>query len=108
MATAPSFSPRLHNASHGCGQTRPITEGNGFLSTIIRHAFSRACSSLSPVFSLCAIVVIQPRTSVPLGQASRHGASFSIWTGRRDETWVAPLPPVRRGGFFATLLRSPI
>ena len=107
-ATAPSFSFRLQLSSQGCGQTRPITAGNGLYSTIVRHAFSNACSSESPVFSRWAIVVIQPRMSVPLGQLPMHGASFSTTCGRSDDTCVAPLPPRRSGGFLVTGFRSPI
>ena len=52
------------------------------------------------------MVVSHPRMSLPDGQWWMHGASFSTWIGRSDDTWVAPLPPRRSGGFLAACLQE--
>ncbi len=76
IATAPSFVVRLHPSSHGCGQTRPQTAGNGFRSVMIPQASAYACSGVRPYASAWAIVVSQPRMSVPPGHVPPHGGPF--------------------------------
>ncbi len=77
IPTAPSLPVRLHSPSHGCGQTRPITDGNGLVSISIRNARSHASSRLRPSFSRRAMTVSQPRISFPLGQLPVHGGRLS-------------------------------
>ena len=85
IATAPSLCLRLQAASQGCGQTRPITAGNGLVSTSICQAWSQASSRERPCFSRWAMTVSQPRMSLPLGQCPTQGGSLSTAWGRSGE-----------------------
>ena len=67
IPTVSSTSLRLQPSSHGAGQTRPITDGNGLASVERRNAYS--CQVMSPAgFSIPRTISNQPRMLWPEGQ----------------------------------------
>ncbi len=72
MPTWSSTSFRLQPVSHGAGQTRPMTDGNGLASVRRRHAYSchaTPCGGFSVWRTICS----QPRMSSPEGQLPWQG-----------------------------------
>ena len=73
MPTKSSTSLRLQPSSHGAGQTRPITDGNGFASTMRWKAYSCQAMPFAGGLSICRAIINQPRISWPEGHEPWHG-----------------------------------
>ena len=84
---------------------RPSVDGNGLVSTIVRHAASYASSRVRPSASATARLVSHPRTSLPAGHFSAHGGRFSTNRGRRAVT-PSPGEAFLMTGFLTSLNRA--
>ena len=99
MPTWSSTSLRLQPVSHGAGQTRPITDGNGLASVSRRHAYSCQLHARGRLFDAAHDVEIAAdvlaRRAAALARRRRLDVGRALVRVARLEDLVAPGVPLR-------------